>query len=345
MARATWTGVISFGLVSVPVEMFSATKEHEVTFHQFQKGTSDRIRYQRVNERTGEEVPYGEIVKGADVGDGEYVMLDTADLDSVAPGRSKNLEIHQFVDLDDIDPIFFQKTYYLGPANDETINTYSLLRDAMADTNRAAIATLVMRTKEYLAAIRVDGNLLVLETMYFADEIRDPKDLLNRLPEASRARPQERQMAATLIESLSAEWRPDDYRDTYTDRVKEMIEAKRTGGEVTVAEEAPAATNVIDLMDVLRRSVENARRSRGTPETRAQEARRAKSAERAAARSASSGSTSSAASTAAPTRKSSKPDLKGMSKAELNALARDLNIAGRSSMDKEQLQAAIKKAA
>lgn len=322
MARATWTGVISFGLVSVPVEMFSATKEHEVSFHQFQRGTSDRIRYQRINERTGEEVPYNEIVKGADVGDGEYVIVGSDELDAIAPGRSKNLEIHQFVDLDAINPLYFQKTYYLGPGSDETINTYALLRDAMADTNRAAIATMVMRTKEYLAAIRVDGDLLVLETMYFADEIRDPKELLNRFPEASRARPQERQMAAMLIESMTGDWRPEDYRDTYTDRVKELIDAKRTGGEVTVAEAAPAATNVIDLMEVLRRSVENARRDRGTPESRS----RAKTTAKSAA-------------------KDGGKDLTKLSKSELAAMARDLNIAGRSTMDKEQLQEAIRKAA
>jgi DNA end-binding protein Ku len=313
--------VISFGLVSVPVEMFSATKEHEVSFHQFQRGTSDRIRYQRINERTGEEVPYNEIVKGADVGDGEYVIVEAGELDSIAPGRSKNLEIHQFVDLDAINPLYFQKTYYLGPGSDETVNTYALLRDAMADTNRAAIATMVMRTKEYLAAIRVDGDLLVLETMFFADEVRDPKEVLNRFPEASRARPQERQMAAMLIESMSGEWRPEDYRDTYTDRVKELIEAKRSGGEVTAAEAAPAATNVIDLMEVLRRSVENARRDRSATEPAA----RPKAVPK-------------------QTAKDDK-DLNKLSKTELAAMARDLNIAGRSTMDKEQLQEAIRKAA
>lgn len=330
MARATWTGVISFGLVSVPVEMFSATKEHEVSFHQFQRGTSDRIRYQRINERTGEEVPYNQIVKGADVGDGEYVIVEADELEAIAPGRSKNLEIHQFVDLDAINPLYFQKTYYLGPGSDETVNTYALLRDAMADTNRAAIATMVMRTKEYLAAIRVDGDLLVLETMFFADEVRDPKEVLNRFPETSRARPQERKMAAMLIESMTGEWRPEDYRDTYTDRVRELIETKRTGGEVTVSEAAPAATNVIDLMEVLRRSVENARRDRGTPETQSR-------AKPAAVESGKRGGKSGG--------KDGGKDLNKLSKSELAAMARDLNIAGRSTMDKEQLQEAIRKAA
>src|SRR3954451_11004732 len=153
MARAIWSGVMSFGLVSVPIEIYSATEAHEPTFHQFEKGTSDRIRYQRVNERTGKEVDYGDIVKGTEVGDGSYVMLDQEELDSVAPGRSRSLDIHAFVDLDQVDPIYYQKTYYLAPGTDEATKTYALLRDAVTKVHRAAIGTLVMRGKEYLAAI------------------------------------------------------------------------------------------------------------------------------------------------------------------------------------------------
>src|SRR3954454_18545564 len=162
MARSIWTGVISFGLVSVPVSMYTATHEHEVSFHQYEKGTSDRIRYQRVNERTGKEVDYGDIAKGTDVGGGKLVMLEQEELDSVAPGRSKSLELHAFVDLEEIDPIFYQKSYYLAPGSEETAKMYALLRDAMAKARRAAIGTLVMRGKEYLASIRPDGKLLVL---------------------------------------------------------------------------------------------------------------------------------------------------------------------------------------
>jgi DNA end-binding protein Ku len=246
------------------VAIYSATQEHEVSFHQFEKGTSDRIRYHRVNERTGKEVDYEDIVKGADVGGGQYVMLDPDELDAIAPGRSRALEIHTFVDLDDIDPIYFQKTYYLAPPTDEAKKTYALLRDAMADANRAAIATLVMRNKEYLAAIRPQGDLLVLETMFFADEVRDPHKEIDTLPGKVSARPQERKMAGQLIASMTGKWNPSDYRDTYTDRVNELIDAKKQGAEVRLAEEAPAATEVSDLMEVLRRSVEAARKSRTT---------------------------------------------------------------------------------
>ncbi|NUT33802.1 MAG: Ku protein [Hamadaea sp.] len=327
MARAIWTGVISFGLVSVPVEMYSATREHEVSFHQFERGTSDRIRYLRVNERTGKEVKYDDIVKGAPVGDGEYVLIEKGELDEIAPGRSKSLEIHQFVDLDEIDPIYFQKTYYLAPGSEETEKTYALLRDSMAEANRAAIATLVMRSKEYLATIRVDKNLLVLETMYFADEVRDPKDYIERIPGRSRARGQELAMAGKLIDSMTGPWRPADFRDTYTDRVKDLIEAKQKGNEVTAAERAPEATNVIDLMEVLRRSVEQARQGRPRPTSgKPAEVRELRSGKK-------------------PSKKrAAREELREMSKTDLLALARELDVPGRSSMTRDELEKAVAKA-
>ena len=264
MARPIWSGVISFGLVSVPVGLFSATRDHDVSFHQFEEGTGDRIRYQRVNERTGKEVEYSNIVRGAEVGDSEYVMLDQEELDSVAPGRSRSLEIHGFVDQSEIDPLYYQKTYYLAPGSDETKKTYALLRDAMTEADRVAIGTLVMRGKEYLAAIRPADDLLVLETMFFSDEVRDPHKELSRLPGRTKVAPPEMRMARQLIDSMSTKWNPDDYRDSYTDRVKQLIAAKKRGKTVTVAEEAPEATNVIDLMEVLRRSVEDAKTGRRT---------------------------------------------------------------------------------
>jgi DNA end-binding protein Ku len=285
MARPLWTGVISFGLVSVPVGLYSATHEHDVSFHQFEKGTSDRIRYHRVNERTGKEVDYEDIVKGADIGGGKYVMLDPDELDAVAPGRSRALDIYTFVDLDEIDPIYFQKTYYLGPGSEETAKTYALLRDAMAEANRAAIGMLVMRNRQYLVAIRPQDHLLVLETMYFADEVRDPQDQIDKIPGKVRLRPEELKMATQLIDSMSGSWKPTEYRDTYTDRVNELIKAKKRGKEVTVAEEAPEATQATDLMEVLRRSVESAKQSRSsrkaTPAKRAGAAKKTTPAKKA----------------------------------------------------------------
>ena len=267
MARAIWSGVISFGLVSIPVELYSATQAHEPTFHQFEKGTSDRIRYQRVNERTGHEVDYADIVRGADIGGGNYVLLDQDELDSVAPGRSRSLDIHAFADLDEIDPIYFNKAYFLGPGNDEATKAYALLRDAMADSGMAAIASLVMRNKEYLAAVRADGDLLVLETLFFADEIRDPHDEIGNLPGRVTLSAQERRMAGQLIDSLSGPWKPSDYRDTYTDRVNDLIDAKRRKKDFQPADEPPAATNVTDLARALRASLDAAKKSSGSAAT------------------------------------------------------------------------------
>jgi DNA end-binding protein Ku len=263
MARPIWTGVISFGLVSVPVAMYSATSEHEVSFHQFERDTTDRIRYKRVNERTGKEVDFADIVKGADAGRGKYVMVEPDELDAVAPGRSRSMDVHAFVELADIDPVYFQKTYYLAPGSDETKKTYALLRDAMAESGRAAIGTLVMRGKEYLVAIRPEGDLLVLHTMFFADEVRDPHQELDRLPGKVKLSPKELNMAGQLIDSMSGPWKPTEYRDTYTDRVKELVKAKKKGTEYAPADEAPEATGVDDLMEVLRRSVQDAKGRRG----------------------------------------------------------------------------------
>jgi DNA end-binding protein Ku len=262
MARAIWSGYINFGLVSVPVGLYSATEEHEIDFHQFQKGTSDRIRYKRVNERTGREVPYEKIVKGHDVGGGEYVIVEPEELEDIAPGKSRSLEIDTFVDLDEIDPMHFQKSYYLAPSDSENASSYALLRDALARTNRAGIAKFVMRGKEYLATIRADERVLVLETMFFADEIRDPDEEVGELPRKSGAGKQ-LSMAVDLIEAMSGEWKPAAYKDTYTERVKELVKTKHEGKEVVYSEEEPQATNPTDLVAALRASVEAARKNRG----------------------------------------------------------------------------------
>jgi DNA end-binding protein Ku len=255
MARAIWSGVLTFGLVSVPVELYSATETHRPVFHQFEKDTTDRIRYQRVNERTADEVEYSDIVKGAETSRGHYVMLDQEELDSVAPGRSRSMEIHTFVDLDDIDPIYFDKTYYLGPGGEESGKVYALLRSAMGDSDKAAIASFVMRGKEYLAAVRADGDLLALETLFFADEIREAHQQISDLPGRVKLTRQELRMARQLIGSMTGPWRPSDYRDTYTDRVNKLIKAKKNDEEFAPADEAPPGTKVVDLTEALRASV------------------------------------------------------------------------------------------
>lgn len=260
MARAIWSGSINFGLVSIPVAMYSATEDHTVHFHQFQRGTADRIRYQRINERTGKEVDYADIVKGAEVGGGDYVIVEPDELDAIAPGRSRTIDITRFVDLDEIDAVYFQKTYWLAPASEEYTRPYALLREALARTNRAGIATLVMRGKEYLAAIRADEGVLALHTLFFADEIRNPADALDNLPGQAPASGKELDMAKTLIESMSGPWQPQDYHDTYTERVERLIDDKRRGGKIVAEAEPPSPTEMSDLLEALQRSVASAQR-------------------------------------------------------------------------------------
>lgn len=259
MARPIWTGTLSFGLVSVPVRLFSGTTDKTPHFHQFERGTADRVRNKRVNERTGEEVDYDDIVKGAEVSDGDYVIVDPDELDAIAPGRSRLMEINEFVDVDEIDPSYYRRTYYLGPANDEAAKPYGLLRDAMDVAGKAAIATFVMRNKEYLAAIRPDGQTLVLETLYFDDEIRDPKKEVPSLPARGKAGKKERDVAVSLIESMTEKWRPGDFEDTYRAKVDKLIRDKRKGKEVVAEGEPPESTNVVDLMAALEASVDRAK--------------------------------------------------------------------------------------
>lgn len=305
MARPVWSGSITFGMVSIPVSLYTATEEHEVRFHQFERGTSDRVRYKRVNERTGEEVDYSDIVKGHDVGGDEYVVVEQEDLADIAPGRSRALEISTFVELAEIDPIHFQKSYYLAPSDEDSTAPYAVLRDALAETDRAGIATFVMRSKEYLAMIRAAGSVLVLETMLFADEIRDPASELPELPEKTTQRKQ-LSMAVDLIDAMTDTWQPESYSDTYTERVEELIEAKRKGEEVVTSAEPQQATGVTDLLSALEASVESARSGRKG--------------------------------------KVSKDDLRQASKSDLLELARELDIAGRSKMNRRQLADAVAEA-
>jgi DNA end-binding protein Ku len=254
MARPVWNGTMSFGLVMVPVALYPATKSHTIAFHQFEQGTSDRIRNRRVNERTGKEVDRQDIVKGRDYDDGDHVVVAQEELDDIAPGRSRSLEIQTFVAWTEIDPIYFNKSYWLAPANKDYAHAYYLLVKAMAETDRAGISEFVMRGRQYLTAVRADRGLLALHTLYFADEIRDLTKEID-LPKADKPRGRELSMATELVESMSGPWRPEDYRDTYRDRVRALIKDKRAG-RATEPEPAPAEpTTVIDLTEALRNSI------------------------------------------------------------------------------------------
>jgi DNA end-binding protein Ku len=255
MAREIWLGSLAFGLVNVPVGLFSATEDKTVHFNQFQAGTTDRIRYKRVNERTGREVELSDIVRGHEVGDGDFVLVSDEELEAVEPGRSRTIDIDDFVDLAEIDPVYYDKTYYLGPQGDAA-HAYALLHRAMSETGKAGIATFVMHGKQHLVAIRPAGGVLALQTMYFADEVRDPDRVIDDLPTGEKLPARELSVAKQLIESMTSAWDAAQYRDTYRDLVEDMIKRKRKGEEI-IAEGAPESeSNVTDLMEALRRSAE-----------------------------------------------------------------------------------------
>jgi DNA end-binding protein Ku len=260
--RSIWSGAISFGLVVVPVKLYPATEQKDIRFHQFKEGTDQRIRNKRVSEATGREVDYREIVKGYEVEKGKFVIVTPEELESVAPEGNRTIEIEDFVDLSDIDPIYFEKTYYLAPdAEGGAQKAYALLLRAMADEGKVAIGRFVMRTKEYLAAIRPMDGVLALETMFFPDEIRDTSEVEN-VPVRRQAGDRELKMAKQLIGSLATEWDPKRYHDEYRERVLKLIRDKAKGKEVVLPEGGPAETKVKDLMEALRQSIEATKQGR-----------------------------------------------------------------------------------
>ncbi|MGH9000210.1 MAG: Ku protein [Acidimicrobiia bacterium] len=261
MPRAIWSGAISFGLVNVPVKLFSATSAKDVRFHQLEEGTNARIRQKRVSSETGEEVPYEKIVKGFEVGPDRYVVITPGELEGLDAKATRSIEIEDFVDLDQIDPIHYERAYYLVPDRGAA-KPYALLLQAMRDSNKVAIARMVLRTKQYLTAIRPLGDVLCLETMLFTDEIVDADDL-DGLPGADiEVSDRELTMARQLIDSLSGDFEPGKYRDEYLERVMALIDQKAEGAEIVtqVSEEEPA--KVVDLMAALEASLAAAKANR-----------------------------------------------------------------------------------
>jgi len=264
--RTIWKGALSFGLVNIPVGLYPATSDKSIHFNQFEEGTSDRIRYKKVNERTGDEVPQDRIVKGYDLGGGEYVILTEEELESAEPKKSRQIEISDFVGLVDIDPVFFRSSYYLAPEGEGAEKAYALLRRAMAEAGRVAIATLVMRNKEYLVAIRPEDDALALHTMYFSDEVRAPGRDLD-LPETGDVTDRELSMAQLLIASMESEWDPKRFHDTHREKVEAIIEEKRQGHEIVLQEGPEPAAKVVDLMEALSASIAAAAKADSETET------------------------------------------------------------------------------
>jgi DNA end-binding protein Ku len=330
MARPIWSGTLSFGLVNVSVSLYAATEDRSPHFNQFQRGTSDRIRYRRVNERTGEEVDYDDIVRGTAVDKNEYVLFEPDELESVAPGRSRSLEISEFVAEDEIDPVLYQKSYYLGPRREDDQKVYGLLLAALAEQGRVAVGTFVLRSKEYLALVRPDGPVLTLSTLYFADEVRDAGKTVGDLPDPDDVDGKQLRMAEDLIEAMAEDWDPERYHDTYRERVDELVEAKRSGSEVVAESEPPADTKVVDLMSALQASVERSS-ARGS--------RRRGSGGRG-----SSGRSRSGRPASGSPRGRGERELAELNTDELRRLARELDVPGRSRMRRDELVDSVGKA-
>ena len=251
MPRAMWKGAISFGLVTIPVAVYPATEEKTLRFNQLHDEDGGRIRYKRVCEKDGEEVTFEHIVKGYEVEKDRYVILTDEDFDQVPVTSSRAIDIVQFVDLDEIDPVLFKKSYYLVP--DETgAKAYALLREAMTQDGRVGIAKVSFRDREHLAALRFKDDAFVLETMYWPDEVREAD--FGGVDVQIDVRDQELAMARQLIDSLASEWSPEGFADEYREALMRIVEAKLSGQEIEVVEAEPTA-KVVDLMEALKASV------------------------------------------------------------------------------------------
>jgi DNA end-binding protein Ku len=258
--RAIWKGAVSFGLVSIGVKLYSATEEKDIRFHQVHRADGGRIRYKRVCEVCGEEVSYDDIAKGFDLGGGDLVILTDEDFADLPLSTSRAIDVLEFVPAEQVDPILYNKAYYLEPEGVSS-KPYVLLRDALIDSDRVAIVKVALRQREQLATLRVREGVLVLNTMLWPDEIRAAS--FNFLDENITVRPQELQMAASLIESMAGDFKPEEFTDEYRSALQKVIDAKVSGKEIVVAptvEEAPSGA--IDLMAALRASVDRARAAR-----------------------------------------------------------------------------------
>jgi DNA end-binding protein Ku len=256
MPRSMWSGAISFGLVNVPVKLYSAVSRKTVRFHQLNGKTGHRIAQKRVDSATNEEVQYEDIVKGYELTKESYVVITPEELEALDPEKSRTIDIEDFVDIEDIDPIYYDHPYYLVP-DKGAAKAYGLLLQAMQESDKVAVARVVLRSKEQLVAIRpAPGGVLMMETMIFADEVV-PTDEIDDLPEANDLKVSDREvkMAQQLIDSLSSDFEPEKYRDEYREKVLELIERKAAGEEIAVQPEAPEPKKVPDLMAALEASL------------------------------------------------------------------------------------------
>lgn len=256
MARAIWSGTISFGLLNVPVRMYSAVARRSIALREIRESDSARIKHRRVAEGTDEEVPYENIVKAYELSPGQYVPLSKDEMAALAPEKTRAIDVQDFVDIEEIDPMYFDSPYYLGPAEGAE-KAYSLLAAAMESSGKAAIARFVFRNKEHLSALRATDGVLTLTTMRFHDEVVPPSELDDALPDKKpKVAKREREMAEQLIDQLSTSFQPESYRDEYREQLLALIERKAEGKEIVAPEaEEPEATKAPDLMAALEESI------------------------------------------------------------------------------------------
>ena len=256
MARAIWKGSISFGLVNIPIALYPATRREELKFRLLRKTDLSPVNYKRVAEKDGKEVPWDQIVKGYEYEKGKYVVLQDQDFQRVDIEATQTVDIQDFVELDEIDPIFFYKPYYLEPQKGGD-KAYALLRDALKDSKKVGVAKVVIKTREYLAGVKPEDGALVLELMHFAGELADTSKL--NIPKKVEVGKREMTMAKSLIDSMSSKWSPEKYKDDYREALMEVIEEKVEAGGKELEEKprkAPKPTKVIDLVSVLQKSLE-----------------------------------------------------------------------------------------
>jgi len=264
MARAIWKGSISFGLVNIPIALYPATRREEFKFRLLRKTDLSPVNYKRVAEKDGKEVPWDQIVKGYEYEKGKYVVLKDEDFQRVDVEATQTVDIQDFVELDEIDPIFFYKPYYLEPQKGGD-KAYALLRDALKDSKKVGVAKVVIKTREYLAGVKPEDGALVLELMHFADELADTSKL--HIPKKVEIGKREITMAKSLIDSMSSKWNPEKYKDDYREALMEVIEEKVEAGGKEIEEKpkkAPKPTKVIDLISVLQKSLEETAAKRKT---------------------------------------------------------------------------------
>ena len=256
MARAIWKGNISFGLVNIPIALYPATRREELKFRLLRKSDLSPVNYKRVAEKDGKEVAWDQIVKGYEYEKGKYVVLKDEDFQRVDLEATQTVDIKDFVDQEEIDPMFFYKPYYLEPQKGGD-KAYALLRDSLKDTKKVGVAKVVIKTRQYLAGVKPEDGVLVLELMHFADELADPEKL--HLPKKMEVGKREMSMAKSLIDGMTSKWEPEKYKDDYREALMDLIEEKVEAGGKEIEEKprkAPKPTKVIDLVSVLQKSLE-----------------------------------------------------------------------------------------